>query len=148
MNMSDTQSFAIYHDLWIDSPIEKVFQAISNPSELINWWPKACKGESELNGTYNFFFTPEYDWYGKVIKYQENQSFHIKMTDSDEDWNPTTFGFDLSRDSGKTKVNFWHIGWPFCNDHFKRSSFCWAILLQGLKNYVENGAIVPFEERE
>ncbi|MEQ8573885.1 MAG: SRPBCC domain-containing protein, partial [Fulvivirga sp.] len=74
--------------------------------------------------------------------------FHIKMTDADEDWNPTSFGFDLTELEGGVDVKFWHVGWPECNHHFRRSSYCWAILLQGLKNYIEKGIIIPFEERE
>jgi hypothetical protein len=70
------------------------------------------------------------------------------MTDSDEDWDPTSFGFDLEPQEAGTAVKFWHKGWPTLNHHFRRSSYCWAILLQGLKNYVEKGIIVPFEERE
>lgn len=76
------------------------------------------------------------------------KSFHIKMTESDQDWNPTSFGFELEEMGEKVVVKFSHTNWPSCNDHFKISSYCWAILLQGLKNYVEKGVIVPFEERE
>ncbi|WP_296699008.1 SRPBCC domain-containing protein [Algoriphagus sp.] len=148
MNSFQEPSYGIYHDLWINKSIQDVFQAISESKELIHWWPKECSGNAQLGAIYNLYFSPEYNWFGKVVKFQENKSFHIKMTDSDEDWNPTSFGFDLSNDGGKTKVNFWHTGWPACNDHFKRSSFCWAILLQGLKNYLEKGIIIPFEERE
>ena len=33
---------------------------------------------------------------GKLVsKTSLNESFHLKMTKSDDDWNPTTFGFDL-----------------------------------------------------
>lgn len=69
------------------------------------------------------------------------------MTKSDKDWNPTTFGFDLESSDKGTMVNFSHINWPEQNHHFKHSSFCWAILLNGLKNYLEKGVIIPFEER-
>lgn len=139
---------SIYHDLEIKESINKTFQAITEPEHLINWWPLKCTGIPKENEEYNFFFTPEYDWYGKVIKSEKNKSFHIKMTTSDSDWNPTSFGFDLEQKNLKVQVKFWHIGWPECNAHFRRSSFCWAMLLNGLKNYVENGKIVPFEERE
>ena len=139
---------SIYHDLEINESINKTFQAITEPEHLINWWPFKCTGTPKENEEYNFFFKSEYDWYGKVIKTEKNKSFHIKMTTSDPDWNPTSFGFDLEQKNDKVQVKFWHIGWPECNAHFRRSSFCWAMLLNGLKNYVENGKIVPFEERE
>ena len=141
-------SYGIYHDLTINSSIEKVYGAVSEPEHLVNWWPLKCKGEPKLGSEYNFYFTPEYDWYGKVIDFKPKQSFHIKMTKSDLDWNSTIFGFDME-DNNKDSVNlrFFHIGWPKCNSHYRIASFCWAMLLKGLKDYVEKGIILPFEER-
>ena len=37
-------SFSIYHDLKIESSIERVYDAISNPEHLVNWWPLKCYG--------------------------------------------------------------------------------------------------------
>lgn len=139
---------SIYHDLAIKAPINKIYRAITEPEHLINWWPLKCKGIPKENEAYNFFFSSEYNWYGIVTKAVKNKSFYIKMTKSDADWDPTSFGFDLEQKQDHVQLKFWHVGWPECNDHFRRSSFCWAILLNGLKNYVEQGIVVPFEERE
>jgi uncharacterized protein YndB with AHSA1/START domain len=139
---------AIYHDLTISTSAENVFEAITQPDHLGNWWPKKCSGKPKIGEIYNFYFTPEYDWYGQVVKCVHNKAFHIKMTKSDPDWDLTSFGFDLEDVEDLVKVKFWHKGWPECNAHFRRSSFCWAMLLNGLKNYVEKGIILPFEERE
>ena len=100
-----------------------------------------------IGGEYNFYFGPEYDWYGRVIAADPGKSFHLKMTKSDSDWNTTSFGFDLEASGGGVLLKFRHTGWPECNPHFRRSSFCWALLLNGLKNYLEKGIIMPFEER-
>ena len=69
------------------------------------------------------------------------------MTKSDSDWDSTSFGFELEQNVANVQVNFCHIGRTECNAHYKRSSFCWAILLNGLKNYLEKGIIVPFYKR-
>lgn len=131
----------------IIASLEKVFEAVTEPEHLVNWWPLKCSGRPEMGAEYNFYFTPEYDWLGRVIEYSQNRSFHIKMTKSDADWDPTSFGFDLEAIDENVQLNFWHVGWPECNADFKRSSFCWAMLLNGLKNYLEKEVIVPFEER-
>ena len=78
---------------------------------------------------------------------EKPHSFYIKMTQADIDWDPTTFGFDLEEENSKTQVRFSHYNWPNCNDHFKIASYCWAVLLKGLKDYLERGDIVPFEKR-
>ena len=145
---TNDKSYAIYHDLIIRAHADKVFEAVSEPVHLINWWPKSCSGTPARGEIYNFHFGPEYDWYGKVTEAITGKSFHITMTKSDQDWNPTSFGFDMVDQKEATQVKFWHVGWPECNAHFRRSSFCWAMLLNGLKNYVEKGIVVPFEERE
>ena len=147
MGIKTNKSFAIYHDLMIIASLEKVFEAVTEPEHLVNWWPLKCSGRPEMGAEYNFYFTPEYDWLGRVIEYSQNRSFHIKMTKSDADWDPTSFGFDLEAIDENVQLNFWHVGWPECNADFKRSSFCWAMLLNGLKNYLEKEVIVPFEER-
>ena len=139
---------SIYHDLPILASSKAVFAAVTLPEHLVNWWPQRCTGQPEEGSTYNFFFTPAYDWYGEVVKCEPNRAFHIKMTKSDEDWDPTSFGFDLKEEEVGIRLEFWHKGWPACNDHYRTSSYCWAILLKGLKDYVEKGIIVPFEERE
>ena len=85
----------IYHDFRIRASVRETFEAITEPKHLVNWWPLRCSGVPEVGNEYNFFFAPEYDWYGKVVQLENNRSFHIKMTVSDPDWDPTTFGFDL-----------------------------------------------------
>lgn len=140
--------FNIYHDLSIKANPLEIFEAISSPERLVNWWPNRCSGTPEKDCIYNFYFSSEYDWYGKVVRSEPGKSFHIQMTVSDKDWNPTSFGFDLIPVDNGTRLEFWHINWPACNAHFRRSSYCWAILLQNLKNYLEKGIIIPFEQRE
>lgn len=141
------ESFAIYHDLIINAPLTKVFSAVTEPEHLISWWPQKCTGKPEVGEIYNFYFTLEYDWFGKVIEYKHNKTFHIKMTKSELDWDSTTFGFELVEDNGNVTLHFSHRGWPKCNSHYRTASFCWAILLKGLKDYIEKGKILPFEER-
>jgi uncharacterized protein YndB with AHSA1/START domain len=147
LSMESKLTNTIYHDLQIKAPTQSVFDAVTLPEHLVNWWPFKCSGEPNVGTEYNFFFGPEYDWKGKVVQCETGTSFYIKMTKSDLDWNPTSFGFDLKENDKGTYLSFWHKDWPECNQHFKFSSFCWAMLLNGLKDYLEKGVIIPFEER-
>ncbi len=137
----------IHHELFIESSPEKTYMAITQPKHLINWWPLACDGKPEEGETYNFNFTDVYDWYGIVLKAEKNKSFHIKMTKSDKNWTPTSFGFDLQELNSGVNLRFWHMGWPKLNKEFRQSSYCWALLLKSLKDYLEKNIIIPFEER-
>ncbi len=137
----------IHHEFTVAGDALRVFDAISLPEQLIDWWPQQCSGEPRLGATYRFYFGEPYDWYGDVVQFVPRESFHIKMTKADPDWQPTTFGFDLREEDGRVHVVFFHKDWPEANQHFRVASFCWASLLRGLRDYVENGTIVPFEQR-
>jgi uncharacterized protein YndB with AHSA1/START domain len=148
MIMTLDKTFAIYHDLDIKASVKEVFEAVSWPIHLNNWWTLRCTGTPELGAEYNFYFSPEYNWYGEVISYKPNVDFHVKMTQADDDWDPTTFGFDLQELTDGVRLKFWHKNWPHCNEHFRHSSYCWVMLLGYLKNYLEKGVLLPFEDRE
>ena len=141
-------SHSIYFNLLIQCGKKKVFNAVSEPEHLINWWPLKCSGIPKVDEVYNFNFTDDYDWYAEVKSVNNGEHIHYKMTKSDADWNSTSFGFDLEKKENGTYLQFFHKDWPECNTHFKHSSFCWAILLKGLKDYLEKGLVIPFEERE
>lgn len=137
----------IYHNLLIKSDAKKVFDAFTNPIHLNNWWTLTSSGTPVLDSEYNLNFTDQYNWFGTVSKVIENQCFFITMTISDEDWNGTTFGIELENHTEGTYLKFSHKNWQKDNDHFKHSSFCWALLLKGLKDYLEKGIVIPFESR-
>ena len=137
----------IKHALIIKASSQKVFNAITNPVLLNNWWTLRCEGKPKIKEQYRFYFTPEYDWKGIVTRVIDNRMFEIKMTESNIDWNPTSFGFYLEKDNNGTLLCFYHKNWASRNYHFQHTSYCWALLLKGLKDYVEKGIIVPFEKR-
>ncbi|TXG35651.1 SRPBCC family protein [Seonamhaeicola maritimus] len=140
-------SYSIFHNLEINASTKEVFDAVSQPEHLNNWWTLKSSGIPKLNQEYNLNFTDSYNWYCNVSEVKTNEYILFKMTKSDRDWSPTTFGFDLQETETGTSVRFSHSNWRIQNDHFKIASFCWAILLNGLKKYLEKGIIIPFEER-
>ena len=139
--------YNILHNLVIQSSKREVFDTVTLPKHLNNWWTLKCTRKPELGAEYHLFFSSEYDWYGKVSQCKKDESFHITMTKSDLDWDETTFGFDLETMNDGILVKFSHVNWSNCNNHFRTASFCWAMLLNGLKNYIEKGIILPFEQR-
>lgn len=140
-------SYNIYHNLLINVPPKQVFDAVTLPEHLNSWWTLKASGKPELNSEYNLNFTDDYNWFCRVIQIKKDKLFYLKMTKADADWNPTTFGFNLEPKNNATYLKFSHTNWPKNNDHLKHSSFCWAMLLNGLKNYLEQGVIIPFKER-
>jgi uncharacterized protein YndB with AHSA1/START domain len=137
----------IYHRFEINAPINTVFEAVSLPAIYINWWPLKCDGQPTIGSQYNFNFGEEYDWYAEVCSLTYNQSIHFKMKVAMTEWMPTTFGFVLIENENSTFVDFEHKDWEDTHEEYRSASYCWAHLLSTLKQYLEKGVIVPFEQR-
>ena len=88
-------SHTIYFNFVINTSKQKVYEAISKPEHLENWWPLKCKGIPAIGEVYNFNFTDTYDWYAQVKDCDAPNRIHYKMTKSDKDWDPTSFGFEV-----------------------------------------------------
>ena len=137
----------IYHHFWIKSSPHKVFENIVTSKGLDNWWTKTSEAKPQPGANYTLHFGPGYTWKAKVNTYQADQVFELEFTEADADWVGTKVGFKLSLKDGKTEVHFHHRGWPGENEHFKISSYCWAMYLRILKRYTEFGEQVPYEKR-
>jgi len=140
-------NFTIKHGLIIKASPSKVYDAVTNPDHLNNWWTLKCTGKPTIGGHYNLYFAPEYDWSAEVTKAENGHAFELKMKETMSDWQPTSFGFKLSAKDSHTRVSFYHKGWQTDGNHFEHTSYSWALLLKGLKDYIEKDIILPFEAR-
>ncbi len=137
----------IFHQFVINTLPEKVFEAISRSKGLDNWWTRSSSENPAPGGTYTLNFGPQYNWNAIVTIYQPDFFFELQMTEADLEWTGTRIGFSLKSRNGITGIDFYHTGWPAINDHYKISSYCWAMYLRILKRYVEYGEQVPYERR-
>lgn len=137
----------ILHDFLINAPIARVFEAVSRPADLDQWWTKRSSGEPHEGAVYELWFGPAYDWRATVTRYVPNKAFELQLTSAVEDWQGTRVGFGLEPAEGKTQVRFHHTGWPEPNAHYRISGYCWAMYLRILKRYLEYGETVAYEDR-
>jgi uncharacterized protein YndB with AHSA1/START domain len=138
---------AILHDLQINAPAGQVFRAVSEPSQVDCWWSLECAGTPELGAEYRLFFGAPWDWRARVSRFEPDRVFEWEITAAMDDWVGTRVGFELVPLDQGTKVRFHHTGWAEQSEHFRVSSYCWAMLLRLLKVYVERGAVMPHAER-
>jgi uncharacterized protein YndB with AHSA1/START domain len=137
----------ITHDFPINAPPAQVFRALSDPKLLDEWWTQRSAGKPALGEAYDLDFGPGYAWRAQVTKCVLNVEFELTMTAADADWMGTRVGMQLKPIDGGTQVRFAHSGWPNGNEHFRISSFCWAMYLRVLKRHLEFGERVPYEKR-
>jgi uncharacterized protein YndB with AHSA1/START domain len=137
----------ILHEFPIQAPPERVFDAVSTPGGIDQWWAKQSSGRPEPGAEYALGFGPDYDWIAQVTACEPAKTFELEMTKSDDDWNGSRVRFELAPHKGGTWVRFRHTGWPDANEHYRISSFCWAMYLRVMRRYLEHGETVPYEER-
>jgi uncharacterized protein YndB with AHSA1/START domain len=137
----------ILHDLPVQAPIEKVFDAVAMPRGLDAWWTLRSAGGARTGAIWELFFGDEYDWRGTVSRFEFGRLIEWTMTRSDPDWQGTRVGIELTPIDGGTRVEFWHCGWREANAHYRTSSFCWAMYLRLLKKHCETDDIVPYDRR-
>jgi hypothetical protein len=74
--------------------------------------------------------------------------FELQMTDAHVDWAKSHVGCRLTPErKGKTRVLFYHDGWPEANEHWRVSCDCWAMYLRLLRRSFAHGEFVPYEKR-
>ncbi len=139
--------FDINHNFIVKSIPQNVFDAFCTPSGLDSWWTLRSAGKPIQGNIYTLYFGPGYDWRAEVIHVVPGRELTWKMVAAITDWLPTTVGFKLTLLDNNTSVAFFHKGWQESNEHFGITTFCWGQLLTGLKKYVEEGSIIPFEKR-
>ncbi|MBB4805775.1 uncharacterized protein YndB with AHSA1/START domain [Chryseobacterium defluvii] len=141
-------SFSILHDLEVDATLENVFQMVSVPEFLNEWWTHFSSGNPGPDSEYTFEFSEEYIWKGKVSKFDPPFEMEYVMAEAHADWVGTKVGFILKEAGNRTGISFYHTGWKDTNEHFRQTSFCWAMYLRILKKFVEEGLHIPYSERD
>lgn len=139
--------FDILHDFPVIAEPGRVFDAIATPVGLDAWWTLTSNGTPHVGAEYQLGFGPEYDWRARVTRCEAGRAFELEMTASTPDWLGSTVGFELEPRGGTTWVRFHHRGWAESSEHYRISSFCWAMYLRILKKHVEDGLSVPYERR-
>lgn len=137
----------IFHTLYVNADREKLFSAISTPEGLNEWWTKSSEGSAILGSVWKLHFGSGYDWEAVVTICEPMKSFELQITSADTEWVNCKVGFKLLENDEVTALEFYNSGWKSAEDHFKISSYCWAMYLRILKRYVEFGEHVPYGSR-
>lgn len=132
---------SIHHLFTIQAKAEVIFDAITTSQGLNSWWTTEASGQPTLGNEYRFYFSRDHDWRAEVVEVHAPTQISWQMRQADDDWLPTQLHFSLeeSADGTNTTVRFAHTSWAKINDHFRRTSFCWAMYLETLRKVVEKG---------
>lgn len=137
----------IVHTFPVRGSAARVFDMFATPEGLDAWWTARSQGSPVIGTEYQLFFGPEYDWRARVTACTPGQLFELELTAAMHDWLGTRVRVELSEGDGVTAVRFAHTGWPDDTEHFRVSSFCWAMYLRHLRRHVEAGITVDYDQR-
>jgi uncharacterized protein YndB with AHSA1/START domain len=138
----------ILHDFPVFAPAAQVFAAVSTSGGLDRWWTLHAAGLPAEGATYALDFGPGYEWSARVTCCEPVHCFELTLTEAMPDWLGTRVRFELEEvETGRTSVRFAHTGWPEASEHYRISSYCWAMYLRLLRRCVEHGEVVPYAAR-
>ncbi len=145
----------ILHELPIAAPTWRVFDAVATPHGLSCWWTRKTGINANdwhagwhSGSTVSLFFDPDCLWRADVREVVHNACIELQFTQATPDWTGTRVRVELQANGDtNTVVHFSHTGWADASEHYRVSSFCWAMYLRLLKRYVEHGEVVPYESR-
>jgi uncharacterized protein YndB with AHSA1/START domain len=87
-------------DILQDFPVQatpaRVFEGVSDPAHLDQWWTFRSSGQPAIGSIYELDFGPAYRWRAVVTRSEPGVAFELRITDADPDWTDTLVGFDLS----------------------------------------------------
>ncbi|MDB5533841.1 MAG: Aha1 domain protein [Hyphomicrobiales bacterium] len=133
----------IMHLLAVKAPADKVYDAITTPDGVRNWWTRTADLATKVGGTGAFRF-PHYGPSSETqvriddlqrparVAWSVLSSFH-------PEWRDTTIAFDMAENGDATRIAFAHRGFKEANEAYALFTTGWAYYLVSLKRYVEIG---------
>jgi uncharacterized protein YndB with AHSA1/START domain len=147
----------LHHQVWIDAPIAKVYEALASAEGLGHWWSPHTSTQTTGGDVLAHDPGPEHgEVRMKVLDTTRNKrveweiiSMHPKSSPASA-WTGTHIGFELSPrekprwmggEPGKplpTVVEFRHDGWNEHSEYFGFCNFAWGETLVMLKAWCDS----------
>src|SRR5882672_6008888 len=103
----------IIHEFPITANVSRVFDAVSTPAGLDQWWTLRSDGVPSDGALYSLDFGPGYLWRAHVSEVDKQHTFELELVEAMPDWIGTRVRFELMPvDDDHTQLVFTHIGWP------------------------------------
>jgi uncharacterized protein YndB with AHSA1/START domain len=145
----------IHHELSINAPVAKVYEALSSADQIGTWWDKQTAIQTDRGLVLEHNPGPEHGVVKlRVVELVPNKrveweciSVHPKSSPASA-WTGTHFIFELAertdssgarRDQARTTtVNFHQVGYDERSEYFESNKAAWGEVLQNLKQVVES----------
>jgi uncharacterized protein YndB with AHSA1/START domain len=138
----------IHHQVSINAPVEKVFQAISTPEGISSWWNKQTPVQTDQGLVLEHNPGPEHGVVQlRVVELIQNKrieweciSKHPASSPASV-WTGTHFVFELAEVDGVgTTVDFRQLGYDEQSKFFEFNRDAWGQVMQNMKQVLESQA--------
>ena len=131
-------SHTIHHLLHINSPIDKVFTALTSIEELKLWYTTEVQGSSKLNEIIEFKFGG-IDFHTKVIELVANEKIVMECVATSLPLVGQKVTYELDQNDEKTRVRFSQDGFDELDDFYANMNFSASKYLESLRQFCQNG---------
>jgi uncharacterized protein YndB with AHSA1/START domain len=134
------KSFVIEQTYCFEAPPDKVFQALTDPKMLEEWFLSKAKLVLKEGGSYSFDWIGGYHMTGTVKGLRKNKAVSYSWTDKLESGEvaETTASFEVAKKGDGTLLELRHTGFTDPT-HFAECSSRWGYYLMNLKSVIDRG---------
>jgi len=125
---------AIVEELAIEAAPQRVWGAITQQDEIVQWWSDEARVKPEVGSLGEFRFRPPAGVLQKV---------HWISRQGPPQWAGTSVTWQLTPVPNGTKVVFTHEGFAQIDEANERTRGNWEYFLASLKSYLETGKGTP-----
>lgn len=135
----------IAHEISLKVSPRSVYEALTEPTLLQQWWIPDTRGESKVGESLEFWFSRDACQVMTVTALEPEQLVRWKTPAGDSsDWAGTEVEFALAAQRARTRLTFRHYGWHRPVERLPYYSMSWAVFLISLKDLLQKGKGYPF----
>ncbi len=135
---------AIVEELTIEAAPQRVWGAITQQDEIVQWWSDEARVKPEVGSLGEFRFRPPAGVLQfEVAELNEGSKVHWISRQGPPQWAGTSVTWQLTPVPNGTKVVFTHEGFAQIDEANERTRGNWEYFLASLKSYLEPGKGTP-----
>lgn len=144
------QTFLVERSIWIAAPRERVWQAVTDPTQMEPWFSPGTSWELSSFEVGGKLFAPDPESgaprYTQVIQGIDPLKRFTLRSDPEANGNAYVTDYILTEEKGGTRLTIAHSGYELepeaeRNDHIEQNGFGFGMMLLNIKAYVEGQAL-------
>jgi uncharacterized protein YndB with AHSA1/START domain len=135
---------AIVEELTIEAAPQRVFRALTQQDEIVQWWSDEARVQPEVGSLGEFRFRPPAGVLQfEVAELDQDENVHWISRQGPPHWAGTSVTWQLEPAPNGTKVVFTHEGFVKKDEAYEQTRGNWDYFLASLKSYLETGKGTP-----